>query len=304
MNRFFRRAGAWPENVAKQYASKFITGPDGLRWRQGPRYSVSVATDAAGIDDWVLTRTRMIVDTLVLPDHQPGDFHPLLLSSSTQAPLDDPMTVDRERRRNYTETQLGIHTPDLAALGQRILASEPLLRRGIVHLIPNYANRWTTFSDYTKASQSEPSPRDLASTFVAADRHFVDVGPPPAESWAVRRLLTTDVPYAEGVAPIEFDETLRARWRGFDEYRRQLRSAYGDPARVAGLLTDAGAVLRSVFGERVRTVRATLVTVDHGAFLNSYLPSRPTGDLWERIAEPLVFEPYLRTTDFAWILQR
>ena len=104
--------------------------------------------------------------------------------------------------------------------------------------------------------------------------------------------------------PSTFDETLTARWRGFDDYRRQLRSAYGDPARVAGLLTDAGTVLRSVFGERVRTVRATLVTVDHGAFLNSYLPSRPTGDLWERIAEPLVFEPYLRTTDFAWILQR
>ena len=302
MNRFFRRSGGWPETVAKEYASRFITGPDGLRWRQGPRYSVSVGVDPE-IDEWVLKRTRLIVDTLVLPDHQPGVFHPLLLSSSTQAPLDDELAVDRERRRNYTETQLGIHTPDLAALGRRILTAEPLLRRGIVHLIPNYANRWTTFSDYTKASQSEPSPRDLASTFVAADRQFVDVGPAPVDNWAVRRLLTTDIPYAE-VDPIEFDETLKARWRGFDEHRRQLRSAYGDPARVVGLLTDAKSVLRSVFGERVRTVRGTLVTVDHGAFLNAYLPSRNTGDLWERIAEPLVFEPYLRTTDFAWVLER
>jgi hypothetical protein len=301
MNRFFRRAGKAPDNVATQYASKFITGPDGLRWRQGPRYAVSVSSADT---DWVLERTRLIVDTLVLPDHRPGDFHPLLLASSTQAPLDDPMAVDRERRRNYTETHLGIHCSDLAALGRRILAAEPLLRRGIVHLIPNYANRWTTYNDFTKATQSGPSPHDLASTFVAADRQFVDVGPTPAQNWAVRRLLTTDVPYAEGVAPIEFDETLRTRWRGFEEYRRRLRSAYGDPARVAGLLTDAAAVLRTVFGERVRNVRATLVTVDHGAFRNSYLPSRSTGDLWERIAEPLVFEPYLPTTDFAWILER
>lgn len=301
MNRFFRRAARRPHELATAYASKFITGPDGLRWRQGARYAVSVSTAEPS---WLLERTPLIVDTLVLPDHRPGTFHPLRRASSSQAPLDDELEVDRQRRRNYTETQLGIHCSDLTTLGRRILALEPLLRRGIVHLIPNYANRWTTYADYLKSGQTEPTAHDLASTFVAADRQFVDVGPIPAESWAVRRLLTTDIPYAEGVAPIEFDETLRARWRGYDEYRRGLRSAYGDPAKVAGLLTDASAVLRTVFGDRVRTVRATLVTVDHGAFRNSYLPSRSTGDLWERIAEPLVFEPYLRTTDIAWILER
>lgn len=304
MNRFFRRTASIPDTVAKEYAKRFITGPDGLRLRQGARFAVS--TVPVDEEDWLLERTRLIVDTLVLPDHRPGAFHPLLLSSSNQAPMDDPMTLDRERRRNYTEVQLGIHCSDLTALGRRILATEPLLRAGIVHLIPNYADRSTTYADYRKADRSEPSPRDLATTFVLADRQFVDAGPVPPESWAVKHLVRTQIPYVEGVQPLELDRILQTTWPGFDAYRRQLRAAYGNPSVLPTLLTSAEPVLRSEWRLRglIRTVPATLVRVDHGAFVNAYLPSRTTGDLWERIAEPPVFEPYLPSTDLAWILER
>ncbi|NEA36425.1 hypothetical protein [Streptomyces sp. SID13031] len=315
MNRFFRRTAPTPELVAKEYAKRFITGPDGLRWRQGARFAVSVLNSfpappprsmPADNEAWLLERTRLIVDTLVLPDHRPGEFHPLLLSSSNQAPLDDPMTLDRERQRNYTEMHLGIHTPNLTALGRRILAAEPLLRTGIVHLIPNYADRSTTYTDYRKADRSDPSPRPLAPTFVLADRLFVDAGQVPPESWAVKHLISTQIPYVEGVQPLEFDRTLQAGWSGFETYRRQLRTAYATPSKLPALLATAESVLRSQdrFRGRVRTVPATLVSVDHGAFANAYLPSRSTGDLWNRIAEPPVFEPYLPSTDLAWILDR
>jgi hypothetical protein len=302
MNRFFRRPAPTPELVAEAYAKRFITGPDGLRWRPGARFAVSVvpATD----ETWLLERTRLIVDTLVLPDHRPGSFHPLMVASSNQAPLDDPMTLEPERRRNYTEMQLGIHTPDLTALGQRILAAEPLLRAGIIHLIPNYADRSTTYADHHKADRTDPSPRVLATTFVQADRLFVDVGPVPPESWAVKHLLTTQIPYAEAAQPLDFDRALYAGWPGFDSYRRQLRAAYGNPSKLPALLTAAESVLRSEFPGRVKTVEATLVSVDHGAFVNAYPPSRTTADLWDRIAEPPVFEPYLPSTDLAWILNR
>jgi hypothetical protein len=300
MNRFFRRTTPIPETVATEYAKRFITGPDGLRWRQRARFAVSVLPE----DSWLLERTRLIVDTLVLPDHQPGTFHPLLLSSSNQAPMDDSMALDRERRRNYTETHLGIHCADLAAFGDRILAAEPLLRAGIVHLIPNYADRLTTYSDYRRAERSDPSPRELATTFVLADRLFVDAGPLPSESWSVKHLITTDIPYVEGVSPLELDRVLHANWPGFDEYWRLLRAAYGQPVQLPTLLASAQAVLRTHFGAQVKTVPATLVSVDHGAFSNAYLPSRTTGDLWERIAEPLAFEPYYPSLDLAWVLNR
>lgn len=302
MNRFFRRLAPTPELVAKEYAKRFITGPDGLRWRQGARFAVSVVP--AADEPKLLERTRLIVDTLVLPDHRPGSFHPLMLSSSNQAPLDDPMTLDPERRRNYTEMQLGIHSPDLTALGRRILTAEPLLRAGIIHLIPNYADRSTTYADHRRADRTDPSPRVLATTFVLADRLFVDAGPVPPESWAVKHLLTTQIPYVEAVQPLEFDRTLQTAWPGFDSYRRQLRTAYGNPSTLPALLTAAESVLRSEFPGRVKSVSATLVSVDHGAFANAYLPSRTTGDLWDRIAEPPVFEPYLPSTDLAWILDR
>jgi hypothetical protein len=304
MNRFFRRTAPIPETVAKEYAKRFITGPDGLRWRQGARYAVSVLP--VDQEAWLLQRTRLIVDTLVLPDHRPGEFHPLLLSSSNQAPGDDPMALDRERRRNYTEMHLGIHTPNLTALGRRILAAGPLLRAGIVHLIPNYADRSTTYTDYRKIDRSDPSPRPLAPTFVLADRLFVDAGPVPPESWAVKHLISAEIPYVEGVQPIEFDRTLQAGWPGFDTYRRHLRTAYATPSKLPALLTAAEAVLRSEprFRGRVKTAPATLVSVDHGAFANAYLPSRATGDLWARIAEPPIFEPYLPSTDLAWVINR
>jgi hypothetical protein len=302
MNRFFRRLSPTPELVAKEYAKRFITGPDGLRWRQAERFAVSVVP--AEDETWLLERTRLVVDTLVLPDHRQGSFHPLLLASSNQAPLDDPMTLEPERRRNYTELQLGIHTPDLTALGHRILTAEPLLRAGIVHLIPNYADRSTTYADHRRADRTDPSPRELATTFVQADRLFVDVGPVPAESWAVKHLLTTQIPYAEAVHPLDFDHALQAGWPGFDAYRRQLRAAYGNPSKLPALLKAAESALRAEFAERVKTVEATLVSVDHGAFVNAYLPSRTTGDLWDRIAEPPIFEPYLPSTDLAWILNR
>jgi hypothetical protein len=304
MNRFFRRPAPTPELVAKEYAKRFITGPDGLRWRQGARFAVSVLL--AADEPWLLERTRLIVDTLVLPDHRPGSFHPLMLSSSNQAPPDDPMTLDPERRRNYTEMHLGIHSPDLTALGHRILAMEPLLRAGIIHLIPNYADRSTTYADYRNADRTDPSPRELATTFVLADRLFIDAGPVPPEDWAVKHLLTTQLPYVEGVEPLELDRILNANWSSFDSYRRQLRAAYGQLSDLPALLSSAESVLRSVgpFRGRVRTVPATLVSVDHGSFVNAYLPSRTTGDLWDRIAEPPVFEPYLPSTDLAWVLHR
>jgi hypothetical protein len=302
MNRFFRRPAHTPELVAKEYAKRFITGPDGLRWRQGERFAVSVVP--ADDETWLLERTRLVVDTLVLPDHQPGSFHPLMLASSNQTPLDDPMTLEPERRRNYTEMQLGIHTPDLTALGRRILTAEPLLRAGITHLIPNYADRSTRYADHRRADRTDPSPRVLATTFVQADRLFIDAGPLPSESWAVKHLLTTQIPYADAAHPLEFDRTLHAGWPGFDSYRRQLRTAYRNPSKLPPLLAAAEAVLRSKFPGRVKTVTATLVSVDHGAFVNAYLPSRAAGDLWDRIAEPSVFEPYLPSTDLAWILDR
>ncbi|GAA0960643.1 hypothetical protein GCM10009554_76030 [Kribbella koreensis] len=302
MNRFFRRSAPTPELVAKAYAKRFITGPDGLRWRQGERFAVSVVP--AADESWLLERTRLLVDTLVLPDHRPGSFHPLMVASSNQAPLDDPMTLDPKRRRNYTEMQLGIDTPDLTALGQRILTAEPLLRAGIIHLIPNYADRSTTYTDHRKADRTDPSPRVLATTFVQADRLFVDAGPVPPESWAVKHLLTAKLPYAEAVHPLDFDRALQAGWPAFDSYRRQLRTSCGNPPTLPALFAAAESVLRAEFPDRVKTVEATLVSVDHGAFVNAYLPSRTTGDLWDRIAEPPVFEPYLPSTDLAWILNR
>ncbi|MBT2453191.1 hypothetical protein J7F03_40525 [Streptomyces sp. ISL-43] len=240
-----------PERVAVRYGSR-MWGRAGSRLTDQKnlsrsRYYVGVSADIAAFEDLV-KRVTLVADTLLLSGDWNSSFHEVARDSPVRRGAEDVLYADhsgpfgadlgssprgeeaaqyRHIINNHPATFIGIHSPDLAALGRWLLDSEPLLKAGLAWYLPNYSSRDGQVVEGNTDRTSLTQPEQVSSIdYLIRDGRAIDAsGAHPIKSRIVRPILEIELPFIDGVGLRDFSDITISEFNNYTDFRAFLRKS-------------------------------------------------------------------------------
>ncbi|MFJ9683564.1 hypothetical protein ACIRP2_36840 [Streptomyces sp. NPDC101194] len=191
-------------------------------------YYVGLSSEMGSFTD-VTKRVTLVADTMLLSDHGVGAVHELGVSQENIAySLTDQRMPDQGA---MFSRRVGMVTRDLAELGQWLLDTEPLLRRGLVWYGPVFTEgSLGTTSTVRPDLLNErvgplPSFSDRSIDFVVEHGRAVDLSTAkPVASRVVRPILEIDLPFLDGLSLSDFAHVTSEEFDSYRQYRTFMRS--------------------------------------------------------------------------------
>ncbi|GLW04484.1 hypothetical protein Slala05_81140 [Streptomyces lavendulae subsp. lavendulae] len=272
-----------PEQVAVKYSMRmWARVGSSLRVQKKlsrSRYYVGISADVADFED-VTKRVALVSDTLLLSGDWNSGFHQVMRSSPEQFAADwaltsmnTPFDGDMDRsfetqmdlRRaldNHPTKSIGIHSPDLAALGRWLLDSEPLLKAGLAWHLPNYSTRVGQVVegsvDHASFGQAE---QVTCIDYLVRDGRAVDAsGAHPIKSRIVRPILEIELPFIDGVGLRDFSEITASEFNSYTDFRAFLRKSLLELDDAVNAVQSEQALMRIAadIEQQLHSVRAQM----------------------------------------------
>ncbi|MGP3948516.1 hypothetical protein [Streptomyces sp. 7N604] len=241
-----------PETVARVYgrlmwdnAAKSLADEKRL---SKSRFYVGLAAGADTREfEQITKRTALITDTLLLSHGWSGEYRELGIVNrirttpalrSNRGNFTDGKTVMASRLSDsFANTQsllsdnrtdvFGMRCPSLVALGQWLLAAEPLLKAGLAWYLPSYA--LSTY-DTVAGTRREPfrAPEQVtAIDYLIRDGRAIDAsGAEPIKGSLVRPILQLDLPFVECVSLRDFSKITIEEFDSYSAFRDFLRQSF------------------------------------------------------------------------------
>ncbi|MFD0055088.1 hypothetical protein ACFVHR_15285 [Streptomyces sp. NPDC127168] len=236
MNEFYdslteqERASA--ENVARKYGRKLDTCHERLltkKVNKNAPYYVGLSSDLHSFTH-ITKRVPLVMDTLMLSEHGVGAVHELGMRSRVHhgamggAPGQEAMQFSASSDSRY-----GLVTEDLAKLGRWMLASEPLLRMGLVWYEPAFvegrAGGGSSLNRDITPAGPLPSFQDRSIDYLVTHRRAVDLSRnKPLANHMVRPILEIDLPFIDGLTLRDFAQVTSEEFDSYRQCRDFLRS--------------------------------------------------------------------------------
>jgi hypothetical protein len=208
----------------------------------GVRLSVGISADIADFED-VTKRVVLVTDTLLLSGDWNSSFHQVPYGDLNRSeaervlfdldlPFEGEMDRSLDTRRlllhelnNRPAEFIGIHSPDLAALGRWLLKSEPLLKAGLAWYIPNYSTQAgrVVEGSIDPASLERPEQASCIDYLIRDGRAVDASGAHPIKSRIVRPILEIELPFIDGVGLRDFSDITVSEFNSYANFRTFLR---------------------------------------------------------------------------------
>ncbi len=291
MKRFFAQLSSGDRNDPEQIALKYANhmwGPARSRLmdqkqQARSRYYVGISADAADFRD-VTKRVTLVADTLLLSGDWNSAFHQVSKFSNADAsaalgalgdmgmPSEGDMdrSVESQMRlyhviNNHEAEFLGMHSPDLAALGRWLLEAEPLLKAGLTWYIPNYSTRAGRVVDGRADPASLQQPEQVSIIdYLVRDGRAVDAsGAHPIKSRIVRPILEIDLPFIDGVGLRDFSDITVSEFNAYSDFRTFLRRSLLELDDAVNAVQSEQALMRisADIEQQLHSMRTQMATV-------------------------------------------
>lgn len=273
MRAFFARLYSTdPEHVAKKYG-KFFWKKDG-ELRDQDRLLKSPFHVGLGIHgseyNAITKRVPLVSDTLLLSNRGEGNYYEIARYRSELDGVDpEAIKMHALAGGGFSADHYGIKAPDLRALGQWIMDSEPLLCAGLVWYLPSYATSSDIISGKTKLRESKPVGHTTALDILSSGRKAVTLSiRPPAPSRFVKTVLEVDLPFIDGVDLRTFSKITADEFGSYTAFRDFLRNRFAEldgamdsdqaDLQLMRIGSDIRDGIRAVHAQmaKIRTIRA------------------------------------------------
>lgn len=295
---------------------------------------LAVEDDADGFER-VTKRAALVSDTLLLSHQEKETIHYIggiknpsgRIESMSGGIIDQWSDMDYGGRARY-----GMHCPDLEWLGRWLLDGRPLLEAGLAWYLPTYSSSWHEIKD-SISRQVTPAERAHAVDYLVKDGRAIDSsGANPIKSALIRPVLSTDLPFIDGVGLRDFSRITVEEFDSYSAFRDFLRlrlleldSAMNvvDSDRalarlgleiqneIRSLQADMGRARRKRLlvgsGATIATVGATLIGVYGPALQSAVATIGATGGIWSfitNLADNDTKSLRENKWNYAWLLSR
>ncbi|MCL8015851.1 hypothetical protein [Streptomyces sp. AS02] len=246
------------------------------------RFYVGLATGGDTREfDQLTKRTTLITDTLLLSHDWSGEYHELGIASRTRTTpppqvrqaiggsyasvagsIASTSAANRESLSLDNRTDMfGMRCPSLVALGQWLLAAEPLLKAGLAWYLPSYALSTHATVAGTRREPLRAPEQVTAIDYLIRDGRAIDAsGAEPVKGSLVRPVVQMDLPFVEGVSLHDFSKITIEEFGSYSAFRDFLRQSFLELDESLGdVQSDRELVkLGLQIKDEVRSVRAAM----------------------------------------------
>ncbi|MFE3639365.1 hypothetical protein [Streptomyces sp. NPDC059168] len=267
--------------MAIQYGANLLTdvhgGAEG-RFSLRNRYRLHTGTFNIGLSasmsdfEPLTKRVSLVSDTLLLSHSRQDPYHEVRVVNpmgpdisyfgvdefGVMVPPEDPPV----RAEPEEPIHIGIHCPDMAALGAWMIQSEPLMRQGLVWYWPHYSMQ---ANQVQGDSEQELQHLRVSDYILHNGRHrLVDPSESkPIKDRLIRPILEIELPFIEGVSLGDFSKITAGEFDSYKGFRNFLRESFlgMDGALNAEQTHVELTKLRLQIENEVRAVRAEMSTI-------------------------------------------
>ncbi|MFJ2770275.1 hypothetical protein [Streptomyces sp. NPDC087300] len=172
-------------------------------------------TTSQGDFELITKRMALVSKLLVLSHGQDAPYCEVRVTGDRYDGDIGPLDLDAEP--TGIRTHVGIHCPDLEALGKWLLRAERLMREGLLFYLPYYSQIRSDPYHENANPMPEPSPLDGVSYTLRRGSLIDPDESNPDTTQLIRLILDIDIPFIEGVSLDDFSKITVGE---FDSYRR------------------------------------------------------------------------------------